>query len=81
MTKQPTNYTTEYLDAILNKDVKISIEDADSDDDEVFSFKGKIVSYNPSVDDTNLLAGFYFHTDHGAIKHFAISLLKDIRVL
>ena len=40
-----SNFTKEEIDALLQKEVEIQI----SDDDDTFSFKGKIVSYNTVV--------------------------------
>ncbi len=72
-------YTTEELDKILNKEVEIVLGEIDDDDD--FSFKGKIISYNIENESTNNPSDFCFHTVHGAIKTFNISSLKNIKIL
>jgi len=69
-----SNFTKEEIDALLQKEVEIQI----SDDDDTFSFKGKIVSYNTDEDS---LSSFFFHTRHGSIKEFKFDILKEVKVL
>ncbi|MGQ1787256.1 MULTISPECIES: hypothetical protein [unclassified Saccharicrinis] len=79
MTEQPINYTAKDLENILNKEVEIGV--GDIDDEDIFTFKGKMVGYSVAADNPDLPVDFHFHTDHGAIKHFDFSVLKIIRVL
>ncbi len=71
------NYTKEELEELIQKEVEIEL----GDEDEVFTFKGKIISYNADGNDSEVLSDFCFHTVHGAIKTFSFSNLKDIKVL
>ncbi len=63
------NYSKEEFDKLIHKVVQIEL----GDEDEVFTFKGKIISYNTDNKNTEVLSDFCFHTDHGAIKTFSIS--------
>ncbi len=71
------NYTKKDLDELIQKEVEIQL----GDEDEVFAFKGKIISYNTDSNDAEVLSDFCFHTVHGAIKTFSFNNLKDIKVL
>jgi hypothetical protein len=75
-----SKYTKEELDEIIDKEVEIVLGEINNDED-TFSFKGKIISYNTAAEDPNLPADFYFHTEHGAIKKINFSSLKNIRIL
>ncbi len=70
-----SKYTKKELNEWLHKEVEIVL--AEENDEDTFSFKGKIVSFNMDVEDGD----FCFYTDHGAIKKFNFSNLKNIRVL
>ena len=74
-----SEYTKEELDELIQKEVEIVL--GDTDDDDTFSFKGKIVSFSMAEEDPDLPAEFCFHTYHGAIKKFNFSNLKNIRIL
>jgi hypothetical protein len=68
-------YTKEELNQWLHKEVEIVLGEEEEED--TFSFKGKIVSFNME----NENGDFCFYTDHGAIKKFNFSNLKNIKVL
>ena len=75
-----SKYTKEELDEIIQKEVEIILGDSD-DDEDTFSFKGKMISFNMAEEDPNIPTDFCFHTYHGAIKKFNFSNLKNIRIL
>ncbi len=70
-------YTKEALDQLLHKEVIIEL----GDDDEVFTFKGKLISYNTENDSSDKLVDFCIYTDHGAVKTFNFENLKNINLL
>ena len=72
-------YTKKELDELLNKEVEIIL--GDEDDDDTFSFKGKLIGYTMSSEDYDKVDEFCFHTNHGAIKKFNIANLKEVRLL
>lgn len=80
MATQTSQYKKEDLDHIMHQEVEIGIGDANSEE-VIFTYKGKLISYNLAAHDPELPIDFHFHTDYGSIKHFNISELKNIRVL
>jgi len=80
MTNHTLQYTKEHLDEVMKQEVEIGIGDS-SNEEVIFTYKGKFVSYTVASNDSNLPVEFYFHTEYGTIKHFGISELKNIRVL
>ncbi len=62
MSENKLNYTKEELDDIMHKEVEIMLGEINDDDN--FTYKGKIISYKMAVNDPNRPADFCFHTIH-----------------
>ncbi len=72
-------FTKKEIEEKTNKEVEIVL--GELNDDEVFSYKGKIISFNVDDEYSNSLVDFCFHTQDGAIKTFNFNNLKKIRLL
>ncbi|MCW3788515.1 hypothetical protein [Plebeiibacterium sediminum] len=70
-------FTKETLDQLLHKEVIVEL----GDEDDVFTFKGKLISYNTENESSEKLTDFCIYTDHGAVKTFTFNNLRDIKLL